>query len=1084
MGKRPSESKRKDKDGETKVLFKKSNATMFVHSRTGSATSQLFSRSGMLLIKKNLENSHNYYTDRGKLKRDLSVETDFCIMRRYYRGKKNKMSTQDGSAKSKYSTVVDTEVETIEEFPDMSACGDNDTDNKSNPPLDLASVMLDNLKDLINQWIQKHLLENKDTKQKIDTVLDNLMQKLDQKGNLGSSSGSTYVLHREATNQEVKNKKVSTASITRQYCKHSRNVKVGSSSNISEKSSSLTLPLQYKDIRIISTLSIPRSFHKRGMEEKKDDHGSWYKMKKIKHKNIILSIDKSNKLIDSSSYDLVAISTKSLTKRCNYDMNVKKKKRHIVFFPKPFYKSATDISSTTNNEHSKINNIEITKHHLDDMPSLLKSLYYNDPVITSTLDKNIQYDTRNDNGTMTEKNSNELINKARSEKTKDGYVKIKNGKSLYEGDQSEPIVTIDFVDQKVKYPTPKNSKTIKITKEENLKISKSYKKISDKGKINKRKKRTPNKLTSNFKAPKYQNIHNKQFTFLYKKANDQMSQGKEFMKHCQNIIQYFEDYNGNKNIKLDVRINVFPIFENRTKDVCTNISNEASGIHDTMGGPTLLYNVRPTQECAPVQIDEESIKDPTENSSCNYVPEIIPLLDGAVSQTKYIFNENPREKLDTVSKHNSVIEQGTLTSELEIVQEISELRSVIKDLAAAAEKFVSEQVKRDSNKSNAQQTNMSENESNIFISSPKAETVNQKNPSIAVQYSREFNEKQKLLSGLKISKEPKKKDNFEFYNRLAKKSTSYRIIDSESILRVTDMTSKGNEFNEYKLMHADEALTCCLPKSRSLFEMTSDQIHGRKLIAMYCDGYQKCTQCRVCSVHPAPSSSSESSKSTFKNWFCRKRKVDRCCVKKKETPPPAKKKKKKKVEKSLSSCVCRLASMSADSELQEKPEKQEKPKKKKKKAEKSLSSCVCRMTSDADSDPNNITMLKPESLNFGYSSTMSIPPEKPHEKVKEKRNYLDEENNISVCCDMTKQKCKKVRKGMGFGEGCVYCLLMWIPILIILILLYVFVLKKNMNYPDEVRVVGRQGPERATTRPIPRRNQSSLFYVKLADLGF
>ncbi|KAH9643623.1 hypothetical protein HF086_000097 [Spodoptera exigua] len=139
------------------------------------------------------------------------------------------------------------------------------------------------------------------------------------------------------------------------------------------------------------------------------------------------------------------------------------------------------------------------------------------------------------------------------------------------------------------------------------------------------------------------------------------------------------------------------------------------------------------------------------------------------------------------------MERSTLTSELEIVQEISELRAIIKELAAAAEKFVCEQIKKDSNKSNAG-TNTSPKISNHFTCRSKVQAViNLKNPSKAIQYSNEVTEKQKLLSGFKLSKEPKLKETFEDYSRLEKKSTSYRVIDSESILRVTDMTSKADE---------------------------------------------------------------------------------------------------------------------------------------------------------------------------------------------------------------------------------------------------------------------------------------------------
>ncbi|KAH9643625.1 hypothetical protein HF086_000099 [Spodoptera exigua] len=513
MGNSLAESKSSDKEGDTKIIYKKSNAAFYSHSRTVSGVSQSFSRSGILQIKKNLENNH-YYEDRGKLKRDLSVETDICILRRYYRGKKNKLSTRDGSAKSKYSTVIDTEIDIIDEFPDMSACGDNDTDNKSSTRLDIASLMIDNLKDLLNQWIQEHLIENKDNKQKIDSVIHTIFDKFDKNKTMTSSSGSTYVLHKETTIHEVKDKKVPSPSFTCYYCKQNiQGVKVRSSSSISQKESSvLAIPFKCKDIRIISTLSIPRSFHKKGIKDQKSHSGSWYKAKKIKHKNIILSIDKSKKVANSSSFDLLAISTKSLLKKyTNYDVHVKKKKRHIVFIPKPLFKSATESSSMTNNEYVQLNTVDINKGQLDDMPSLMKSLF-NELEIADNLNKHIQNDTKNDNCTMTE-NESKIVYNVATEKSNDNNIQQStvDKEAKYEADDGV-IVSIDpSQDQQKELANIEQSKSINNSQQTTIK--KNYKKTVIRDKLNKHRRLT-NKLPKNFKIPKYKNINKKNFISL------------------------------------------------------------------------------------------------------------------------------------------------------------------------------------------------------------------------------------------------------------------------------------------------------------------------------------------------------------------------------------------------------------------------------------------------------------------------------------------------------------------------------------------------------------------------------------------
>lgn len=1061
MGKQCELRTNDNNDGDTKILFKKSNATNFSHSRTISGVSQLYSRSGIMQIKKNSGTNHQrYYTDRGKIKRDFSVETDICILRRYYRKKKNSLLGEN-SGKSKYSTLVDTECETIEEYPDTSACGDNDNDNdndteKSNQPLDIASLMIDNLKDLLNQWIQKHLIQNKDTKQKIDTVLDSLIRKLETRNNMAaSSSGSTYVLHKEAGKQEVKNKKIATASLTCQCCKHQpRYVNVESSAaetSVSQKrSSGITEPFNYKDIRIISTLSIPRTFHRRGLEEK-NDQNSWHRMKKIKHRNLVLSIDQSNKLINSSSFDLVAISTQSLTKRSlNNETISKKKKRHIVFFPKPFYKSATETSSATNDGNLQTKITLVDKDRCSAMPSLLESLYANDPIMP---EKNIKYahSTHNNNCTMTENNSIFEVTisnqKVVSEIAKDIYAKQAKEKYLPGKNKSTSVVEMDSKDRRIEMP--KKSTLILPEKPRTKNIHRT---ATNKGKINKLRQRS-----------KYQTIHNKQFTCLYKKAQSQMSPGGEFLKQCQNIMQFFEEYKNN-NIKLDVQINVYPTCQsNNKKDVYTDVSHQTLGAYDIKFNPTLLNNIEPKID-ATVHMDEEPVKynivNENRSKEQNHLPslskvrtpEIIPLLDSSVCQTKFIFDVNSKEKVGALSKPNitesSYVEQSTITTELEIVQEISELRAVIKDLAAAAERFVNEQLKRESNKSNAE-TIVSRNPSNYTSSSKVEAVINLRNPSKAIQYSKEGFDKQKHLSALKITKEPKKKDMFDFYNKLVKKSTSYCIIESESILRVTDMTSRANELNETPdtletrdTRATKEAIRHTSQKSKSLFELTTEQARQRKLVSLFCDGYRKNLQCRVCSVHRNHSPSSCSEKSYGGNQFIKmfswSSKRGETCQQSATTPvlPP---------------CICRSDTNCTDSMPAMSPE----PDRAKDQASFSSIDVLC---------PDEEKVATNYSCEDEQTATMdSI-----------------EEDQIRM------QKCIKERRGMGFGEGCVYCVLLWIPIFLLICLFYAYVLRDKLNFLYSN--VGHSNVKNYKPPPAPppgddtTRNQSST--LRLSDLGF
>ncbi|KAJ8706035.1 hypothetical protein PYW07_010812 [Mythimna separata] len=474
-----------------------------------------------------------------------------------------------------------------------------------------------------------------------------------------------------------------------------------------------------------------------------------------------------------------------------------------------------------------------------------------------------------------------------------------------------------------------------------------------------------------------------------------------------------------------------------------------------------------TEVDAYVHMDEEPIKYKTETENCSseFSPEIIPLLDSSVCQGKFIFNVNSKEKEEEMSQRNSLIERSTLTSELEIVQEISELRAVIRDLAAAAERFVSEQLKRDSNKSNAE-TTISRNPSNYTSSSKVEAVINLRNPSKAIQYSKEVIEKQKLLSGLKISKEPKKREMFDFYNRLAKKSTSYRIIDSEAILRVTDMTSKANELNELpnnrhrpdfrssKATRATAEAVCrSLPKSKSLFEITTEQAKKRTKTALFHD--QKNPQCRVCSIHRnlTPTTCSEQSCRKLRKLFGRSKKKAEVDYKGFKLPP----------------CIC--GSDTNYTSLQ--------------------------FVSMPMLHKNPAPMDSPRDI---YSST-ACRPDEAEEKVC-MRDLGEDEEAALVCTSSTKtcvsadqdpvemrlQKCYKERRGMGFGEGFVYCVLLWIPILLLGSLFYAYVLRDTLKHTNDNVV----HPDlKIVTRPNERikpleimRNQSSILALKLSDLGF
>ncbi|KAG6444128.1 hypothetical protein O3G_MSEX003208 [Manduca sexta] len=909
----------KSKCGDTRILFKKSN-TICTQSRTCSGASQFYTRSSILQHQKNLSQTNEYYVDSGKIKRDLSVETDVCILRRYY---KSKLHKRDNS-KSKYSTVI-TEIDSVKKFR-HGACGDSKTTTKDNQQVDIAAMMVENLKGLLTNWIQKHLLENKDTQEKIETVLHSIIHKGREPKADKISSRSTYILSREGHNYEVKNKKVETASLICDYCNHkSRPITTNSSSNVKDLSSQ-SVPSPIKKLRVLSTLSIPRNI-------KVSKIKSMYKLKKIKHNK---SKHSQSKLLDSSSFDLLAISTRSFTKRCvTYGMR-RPKKRRIAFHSKPVH---NNVSNTTETEEKEVPRAykEVKKAELEDMPSLVKSIYADHPA--NLRPNNINRTPTSDTFTLTEKNNlkpahlkDDNVSKDDKYTSKASFANTQTGR-----DQSEPMITIDFVSNSVEFPIEKEFEQITSRQDDGVNVS-------SKKNVYLSKRRRSLKLAK----PRY--TQNRKFTLSCNKDEYQMASKKELFNHVQNILKYITEGGSKGNFKLDIHVSVLPV-KGKSVDMSSQISNIS--IRKNIIGTSIEGNTDkpiPSTESKQNLHTEIIINDVPEQT-----PDIIPILDGAASQAKYIFNTENSIKYEPV-RTNVTADQGTKTSKLEIVQEIHDLKSVVKHLLHTAETLVSEQLKKETNKQR-----MSPHKSNNVKTIETIKTC-KKPISQGIQISNDF-AKNLPLAGIKLSKEPKR-DTIEFCHRLMRKSTSYKIIESESVLRVTDMTVGGKAENspEFDI----------LPKSKSLIDVAKEK---KNVIAYYCDA-----SCN-----------------------------DSCCGRDNSAA---------------------FSKISLDRSV----------KSKKKQESRSSSSCECSRNHTHQPVVNDSAERIPEC-------PTSV--------------YID----IEECCD--KNALMRHRKGMGFGEGFIYCLLLWIPVTIIACLFYNYVIKDLLRPSDK-------GGSKNT----------SMLHVKLSDLGF
>ncbi|XP_059045879.1 uncharacterized protein MAL13P1.304-like [Achroia grisella] len=978
----------KCKREDTLLLFKKSNTTLFTHSRTCSGVSQLYAKSAILQIKQNLFQAKEYYIHNDKLKRDLSLETDICILRRYYRSKRYKSSHKSLSVKSKYS-AVDTEFGTIEEFePDVSASGDNSKKasvvmmpNLTN--INITSLMMRNLKVLLNNWIKSHLLEDKEMKQKFDNILNCILQKLEKKRTKRLSSCMTYVMDND---KNISNNKKCSA-IANPYYKQKDTISIFSGSSQTEasiKKSYNTIPFPYKHVNIISTLSIPRNFTVRKTNFTKTNK-SKCKIKKNSHnhQSIILktSKNKMHKLfVTASSFNLLTASSKPNLQCGTFskENNESKfnKKGQIVFFPKLVHKSdASDSTILTEVHKNSLNKYKIQDiGYLDVTPNLIRSIYaHNLMKIT-----NNNYKNKHNNYTMTDAKLSYRVSQTKLNKCMsniqfyetDITCTKRNVSTMKIPNKQRDPMTMDSIKQSVELPKTNIRRHNQIYKRtiKDCQHIKNNHLLKKKRRIYKRKKL----LRKLYNISQYTNI---------KKSDNDLTKKKNLIGELDNIFKYFSKINNDKNIKLDIHINVFPVCENEpATDINTHDGDNANKIslNKISDIETMLYNT-----------SLEKHNSSKENISISFerYANIIPILDGSMSQSKYIFpsNNSRTKSLYGIKNDCNFLDRSTTTNDLVTSREIIELKEVVKNLVATTEKLVIDHLKKQNSQKLPLTSDIMTN--NKITNNIKHISSNEKTQSKEIKKSKSIRKSQ--LSGLKLSKEPKK--TVEFTSRLAKRSTSYHIIDSESILKVTDMTSAIIDFKTGK---ENQILQCSLPKSKSLLDITSS-IRKKPQQAFFCNRCYK------------------------KNEYIRNSRNDY----EKEIPPT-----------SRGNFFQNKSSQSGNS--------------------KHLNGHTSFLKPTQESNRAVVIPIDFEECN-PYCSTKSSNAKKPKSSI---RNW----------------KSLKFR----FCEAFLYCILLWIPMIVIGYFLYVYIiqniLKPSFTVPLKLN---------KTNRLIPIKNSSRL-YLKVSDLGF
>ncbi|XP_032524630.2 probable E3 ubiquitin-protein ligase bre1 isoform X1 [Danaus plexippus] len=770
------------KENPTQLLFRRSCKSVNTFSKTYSGASQLCTRSLVQQLQRKLPKT-KYYENHGKIKRDLSIETDICIMRRYYRKKRNKFSNRMAtSARSNYSTIYN-ETDTNDFTRDSSACGDSevtacqkDTSYKFN----LTSLVVDNLKKLLNDWITKYLCENNETKQKIDSVLDSILHKMDLQTN--DTSSYTYTIDVELGHQRKEPESQSTFSKDlKLYPEKSEDAVTGI------KSSYLTIPLCNKYLEIISTLSIPRKSHKNKKRK------TLNKVKNFRYKKIMLSVSKSSKyLMTSSSLNFLTLRAKSVTKHCaTYQRNDPEvNDPNSNFLPKTYTNTIlgdNDKLTKSRSQNSTQNGTKL-RNRSKEIPSIYENIYGINSGHIKT------YETIQTGSNKRAMNLSEHQNVKHYKSTQE------NDKITSENEHSDQLVTIDFGNESNESKLDTENKNVE--GENNLKINNK----SLKNTIFKR------------KATNYQTIKSKRNKYFAKKSNNKIKRQKELLHNFQTLMKYFSKYNDKKDMQLQIKIKVCSKNKNEEN------TNTASQAHK------MKSNINETNT------PKENIKGKPALNSQN----IISLLDGATSETKYLLRESTDILTGEAMPSNANSGSNTHIENLKIVQEINELRGIIKSLANTADKLISNhlyetnKIQNHSNHSKSKTEDLSQ--SIIVEHATENSLVNSALPktSKGIQVSSNMRKSQ-LKSGLKLRKEPKKK---ECNSSSMKKKSSYNIIASESLIKVTDMTSGAqNKTNDDQKM-IDNALTCSLPKSKSLYE-TSIAGNKGKLLALYCDDLTK-----------------------------------------------------------------------------------------------------------------------------------------------------------------------------------------------------------------------------------------------------
>lgn len=741
--------------GDYEKIIPYNNSNLF-KSKVSQRTSQLN------LIKKQYSRIHNAISKGNhsiaNIGRDISIETDICILRRYIKRKINE-TNEITQIKKSTSLITRKKLKNMQQFNENNY-NNLPTSQIKNTNIDLTTRFLKNLIELLYDWIKNQSKNynnsHRKQRQRNSFTSSNFSLKL-KKSRFSSTNNSTSLLIKDMSHQSV--------------------------------------PLARKTIHLISTLSIPRHF---GINEK------WSTQCNRRIARRLTPITFPSKVHNYETSIQGDIDSIKDTSESNMD-------QYIHTSP---YNVKQDFSSINEKITSKYENLE---------NCFLQS-----------------YTVSNSTNKYRKKNINKSKNRVNicTSDTISYLHEIKRDKDTNLSNILRSSVSLE----KYKETCPSE-----------LPISLDHKK---------------NKF-------KYKNIHQKSFSFSMKSKDSDYfhAQKNKLHKHINNIFDCFSHCNRINPVKFNVFINVYSSIDNENnKSLHKRIGN--TDLYSKLKYTPFDCNISPNKcklnskcECL-INVEAlHSLFSKVANS--NNKSNTNTLLNDLFKNHIIVDEENNSKRCDSLIKYDNFLQK------VELSPDIKELRSIIKQLANTTDKFINEFLVV-TKSMYTQSTNNGHKMSQRKYSSIIKSVNNISNP----MQSKHPILKNAVKSGIKLLKLPSitvgNKLNDNENRKSDHKCVSYKILDSETFINITDMLSQTGDVRTNDV-EINKSVTCSIstkisnkPKE-NIWNKICKMIRGKQKdivsnisLSQYCCSNNDL----ICPVYDPSSASHKTCSSKTRELYC------------------------------------------------------------------------------------------------------------------------------------------------------------------------------------------------------------------------